>query len=142
MSDGWIKLYRSLLPSPAWRLTTPKQKAVLVTIMLMANYEAQQWIWKGQPFEVQPGQLITSLANLAQVAGVTVQSVRSAIDRLEKIGFLKNKSTKTGRMITIINWCTYQGTNIEANKELIKEPTKNQQTTQHLTISKKKEVRT
>ena len=42
---GWIKLYRVLLDDPVWKLSTPEQKAILVTILLMVNHDPAEWEW-------------------------------------------------------------------------------------------------
>lgn len=127
MSSGWVKLHRSILEDPVWTTATPEQKAVLMTVLLSASHEPRQWAWEGKKFEVQPGQFVTSLSNLATKAGVSIQSVRSAIARFEKLDFLANESTKTGRLISIRKWSTYQDTADTPNKEASKDPTKTQQ---------------
>ena len=122
-NDGWIKLHRCLLDKAAWKLCNEGQKVVLITILMLANREPKRWLWNGEPYECQAGQLITSLPSLADESGVSVQTVRSAITKLEKLGFLTSESGKNGRLITITNWSTYQGANG-------KNPTGNQQTSQ------------
>ncbi|MFL0267237.1 hypothetical protein [Candidatus Clostridium radicumherbarum] len=47
--------------------------------------------------------------------------------RFEKLGFLTNKSTKTGRLITIDNWELYQVELKQTNKGSNKDLTKSQQ---------------
>ena len=124
MTGGWIKLYRSLLHDPVWTTATSDQKAVLMAILLSASHERRQWVWEGRKFEVQPGQLVTSLASLAKTAGVSIKSVRSAIARFEKLDFLANESAKTGRLISIVNWQAYQSSNDEPGKDVGKHPAK------------------
>jgi hypothetical protein len=53
--------------------------------------------------------------------------VRTALDRFEKLGFLTNTSTKTGRLITVLNWEKYQGQGFVSDKGSAKEPTKSRQ---------------
>jgi hypothetical protein len=127
--SGWIKLHRSILDDPVWTTAKPEQKVVLITILVLANHEPRQWTWKGEKFEVRPGQLVTSLSSLAKTAGVSVQSVRSAIARFEKLDFLTNESTKTGRLISIRKWDIYQSIKVSPNKDVNKDPTKHQQLT-------------
>lgn len=127
MDNGWIKLYRSLMYDPVWTSANAEQKVVLVTILLLASHEPRQWVWMGQKFELQPGQFVTSLDSLSRKAGVSIRSVRSAIARFEKLNFLTNKSTKTGRLISIVNWSTYQGPHRVPDKASDKEPTKTRQ---------------
>lgn len=126
---GYIALYRDLLEKPIWLNSTAEQKTILITILLIVNHEAREWEWKGEKFKVMPGQTITSLESIAKIAGkdISIQNVRSAIVRFEKLEFLTNESTKTGRLITVLNWGLYQGDMRKGNKEPNKEVTKSQQ---------------
>lgn len=78
----------------------------------MANHEENDWEWQGKKFKAEPGQFVTSLESIAKTAGkgITIDHVRTAIERFRKLDFLTNKSTKTGRLITIVNWESYQDT--------------------------------
>jgi hypothetical protein len=127
--EGWVKLYRVLLDKPIWVQSTTEQKAVLITVLLMANHQEKEWIWKGERFKAKPGQFISSLENIAQKAGVSIQNVRTAITKFEKLDFLTNVSTKTGRLITLVNWHVYQSKEDEANKDDNKDLTNDQQST-------------
>ena len=129
VNGGWVKLYRELKSKSIWQLSSPEQKVVLITILLLANHEENKWEWKGEQFVCKPGQLITSLNSLVRECGdgVSMQNVRTALDRFEKLGFLTNVSTKTGRLITVLNWEKYQGKDFVSNKGSNKEVTKSQQ---------------
>jgi len=109
--QGWIKLYRELLDKPIWLLSTAGQRSVLIAVLMLANHSAKKWEWKGKPFEVKPGQFITSLPSLARKSGkgTTVQVVRGSLARFSKLGFLTDQSTGSGRLITVVNWGIYQG---------------------------------
>ena len=129
VNGGWVKLYRELKSKSIWQLSSPQQKVVLITILLLANHEENKWEWKGEQFVCKPGQLITSLNSLVRECGegVTIQNVRTALERFEKLGFLTNISTKTGRLISIVNWEKYQGNDFVTNKGSNKDLTKSQQ---------------
>lgn len=88
----------------------------------MANHSSKQWEWLGKKFEVLPGQFITSIDSIKSKAGknISSQNVRTSLKRFEKLGFLTNKSTKTGRLITIVNWAFYQDENSDLTKEVTK----------------------
>lgn len=103
MSTGWVKMHRELLEKGIWQCSTPEQKIVLIVLLLSVNVETKSWNWNGQVMECQPGQLITSLQKLAEKCGngVSVQTIRSALTKFEKFGFLTNESTKHGRLITL-----------------------------------------
>lgn len=127
MQDGWIKLHRCLLDKPIWTKATLEQKVLLTTILLSANHKPKEWEWQGNKFICNPGQFITSLDSLAKKAGVSIQNVRTALARFEKLEFLTNQSTKTGRLITVVNWAFYQAESKEPNREDNKDLTKTQQ---------------
>jgi hypothetical protein len=108
--NNYLFLYRELLDKPIWTNSTSEQRCVLIAILLRANHSPGEWEWKGERYTVQPGQFITSLQKLAERAGkgVSVQNVRSSIKRFKTLGFITDEPTKTGRLITIINWNVYQ----------------------------------
>lgn len=79
--------------------------------------------------------MITSLDSIVEATGdkgkrVSIRNVRTALKLFEdKYGFLTNESTKQGRLITIVNWVLYQGSDSTADKGNDKEVTKDRQTT-------------
>ena len=64
-----------------WKKSTPEQKVVLITILMMANHDKKEWEWQGKRFEIQAGQFITGLDNPAKIAGVSTQNVRTALNK-------------------------------------------------------------
>jgi len=123
---GYIKLHRELLSKSIWLNSTSQQKSILIAVLLSVNFVEKEWEWKGEKFKVSPGQMITSLESIRVKSGkgVSIQNVRTSLVRFEKLQFLTNESTKTGRLITIVNWGTYQfksdDINILSNKDLTK----------------------
>lgn len=129
METGFVALYRKALKSVIWRKSSSEHKVIFITILLLANHKENEWIWQGQKFKCKPGQFVTSLEELAKAAGkdITIQNVRGALKNFEKWEFLTNQSTKTGRLITIVNWHEYQDVKTKSNKEADKGLTKSQQ---------------
>lgn len=129
MSEGYIGLYRCLLDKPIWQRSTPEQKTILITLLLLANHEENEWEWMGQKFKVFPGQFVTSLESITKACGkgISIQNVRSALERFEKLEFLTSGSTKCGRLVTILKWHTYQTELRKGNKDTNKEVTKRSQ---------------
>ena len=126
---GWIKLYRELLDKPIWFESTPEQKVILVTLLLMANHDGRQWEWQGQQYYAGPGQFVTSLSKIAEKSGpgISIKNVRTALARFEKYNFLANQSTKRNRLITINNWAFYQDKDAHGGKDDGKDLAKNGQ---------------
>lgn len=126
--NGWIKLHRCLLEKAAWNCLTAGQKCVMITILLLANREERHWLWKGKKYDLQPGQFITSYKSLAKKADVSVQTVRSALDRLETLEFLTREPTRDSTLISVLNWGVYQGREEELNTPPNTQPTHDQHT--------------
>ena len=128
-TNGWIKLYRDLLDKPIWLLSTPEQKIILITLLLMANHSENEWEFKGARHKVEPGQFITSLDSIKEKAGkgISIQNIRTAIKRFENYEFLTSTPTNKNRLITICNWGSYQAEKNETNKQANKQLTSNQQ---------------
>ncbi len=125
MHRGYIKLWRKLTESNMYKNLNSKQRDILIQCLLMANHQENEWTWGKEIYKCVPGQFITSLDSLKDKCSkdVSVQSVRTSLLKLEQWHFLTNKSTKTGRLITICKWDTYQNVLTTTNKE----PTKSQQ---------------
>lgn len=135
--QGWIKLYRCLIDKPIWACSTPEQKAIFITILLLANHTEKEWEWRGKKFICKPGQFITSSTKLAVASGCTRQNVRTALKRFKNYGFITYESTKSGLLITVVNWEKYQGNNDDLTNELTNRLTNGQPTpNQRLTTTK------
>ena len=139
--NGWIKLHRELLQKPLWLCCSPQQKAVLITLLLMVNHEERKWEWNGKPYLCRPGQCITSLQSLAALCGdgISIKNVRTALEKFEKWGFLANESSKSGRLITVVNWEKYQCQEHQTDKENGKETADGRQADGKEAASNKKE---
>jgi hypothetical protein len=128
--EGWLKLHRELLDKPIWTLSTPEQKTILITLLLMANHDQNKWEFKGQQYICRPGQFITSLESITEKAGkgVSIRNTRTALKRFEKMEFLTNESTKQNRLITICNWPIYQAKKDDTDKQYDNQVTNDRQT--------------
>lgn len=93
----------------------------------MAWHKENEWEWNGKKFKVAPGQFVTSLEKIAKSAGVSIRNVRTALVRFEKLEFLTNESTKSGRLVTVVNWASYQVRKAEGDKDADKGVTKTRQ---------------
>ena len=127
--NGFFTIHRKLFEDPLWLNGTLLQKNLLILCIGKANHEPKQWAWQGKKFEVQRGQFITSLDSLKKEIGRggKTQKIRTALNNLEKYGFLTNESTKTGRLITIVKYSQYQAIKNKSNKANNKDLTKTQQ---------------
>jgi hypothetical protein len=124
--SGWIKLHRKILQNDMYQQLNSKQRDVLITVLLMANYEESEWEYAGEIYKCKPGQFVTSLKSIQQncASDVSIQNIRTALDKFKKWGFLTWEPTNKNRKITITNWEMYQGEADETNKQSNKESNK------------------
>lgn len=111
MNEGWFKIYRCLFKKAIWLNSTPEQKVILITFLGMANHEGKEWEWNGKQFKAEAGQFVASANSIMSKSGVGIsrQNVRTALTKFKKYDFLTYESTKTGILVSIVNWGLYQG---------------------------------
>jgi uncharacterized phage protein (TIGR02220 family) len=122
-SKGYFIIWRCMFDDTLWINGTPAQKILMIICIGKANHEPAEWSWLGEKFAVERGQFITSIDKLKTAMGkhITIQNIRSALNNLEKYHFLTQIATKSGRLITVLNYSKYQlATNIDTNKEVTK----------------------
>lgn len=142
---GFICLWRKTKDDPIWFNSTPEQKVIFITLLFMARWREQKYDIYGDTITLNPGQFITSYSEIKKLTGkgVSMQNVRTGIDRFEKLGFLTREVTKRGSLITIVNWRKYQDMDYETNMESNIELTSHQQgTNKALTLNSHAHKRT
>ena len=99
----WLKLYRSLLE---WEwYTDSKTKDVFLHLLLKANIKTAKF----RGITVHRGQLITSHQSIAQELGMSVRSVRTAINHLKSTGEVTSHPYHDFSLISIQNFDRFQG---------------------------------
>lgn len=144
---GWLKLHRELMDKPIWESSTAAQHSILITLLMMANHKEKEWEFNGKKYKAEPGQFVTSLEAIRKKSGkdVSIQNVRTALVRFEKLEFLTSQSTNRNRLITILNWASYQrkDDNEDIEKTTTQQATQqatNKQLTTNKNVRKKEEV--
>lgn len=140
MNEGWFKIHRGLFKKAIWLNSTPEQKVILITLIGMSNHEGREWEWNGKQFKTEAGQFVTSVNSIIDKAGIGIsrQNVRTALTKFEKYDFLTYESTKTGILVSIVNWGLYQGEKNTVNQAVNQKVTnKSPSYNQPLTTNKK-----
>lgn len=126
----WVKLYEKLSEWGWYK--TPHMVHLFLHLVLRANYKTSVW----RKETIMRGQLLTGLKQLSSETGISAQSLRTCLARLKSTGEITSKSTNKFSIITICNYEHYQekkpGPNTEINKQINKELTSNQQTTNNI----------
>jgi len=125
--SGWIKIHRKFLE---WQWFNKSEAVHLFMYMLLkANHKDGKW----QGIEVKRGQFISSLGNISNATGISIQTIRTILKKLEKTNEIELKSTSQFTIVTISKYDCYQEQNDDTNKPL----TNNQQATnKQLTTNK------
>lgn len=130
MEGNYIRHHRKEMDSYVWSLK-PEYYKVWQTILLNVNWKESTMDFAGEPRTIKPGQMVTGYEDLAQKAGkgVTIQNVRTAIEKFEKTDMVTTKSTNKGTLLTVVNWGEYQKTPNSGNKQTNNQATNEQQST-------------
>lgn len=112
MNSTWIKLYRELT---SWEWYDDiNTSRLFIHLLLIVNFEKKKW--KGNI--INPGETITSYKNLAKQTHLSVQSVRTSLNKLKSTGELTIKTCNKFTLIKLNKWVEYQSTNKQTNKRL------------------------
>jgi len=126
-NGGYVKNWRSIKDWEWYR--TPNMAHLFQHLIREANHEQKRW----QGVQIERGQLVTSLPSLKKETGISVQSLRTCLDRLKSTGEITGISTNRFRIITICNYTHYQSKpnedNSHINRQTNRQLTDKQQTT-------------
>ncbi len=120
-NDGFISLHRSLLD---WEWYGNKNVRMLFIHLLMrVNWKDSRW----QGVEIERGSIVTSYEKLAKETKMSVQEVRTALNKLKSTGEITCKTTNKFTLINVVNFKKFQDKNYKFNKQTNKQLTNNQQ---------------
>ena len=118
--SGWIKLHRQILD---WEWYCDNNSfRVFMHLILTANHKEKRF--KG--IELKAGSVITSRDILAIQTGLSVQQIRTALDKLKSTNEITIETSSKGTIIQLVKYEEYQ---LATNETTIKQPLNNQQTT-------------
>ena len=123
-NNGFIMLHRRLIE---WEwFNDSKVLHVFLYCLMRANHKPNKW----RGINIDTGQFITSRDNIATATGLSVQSIRTALNKLQSTSELTIKTTNRNTVISITNWHLYQQKQSKQPAEQpAQQPTNNQQTT-------------
>jgi len=121
MSDGWVKLHRKMTEWEWYKV--PNMFHLFAHLVMTANHEDGRW----QGNDVKRGQVITGRKSLSEATGISEQSVRTCLSKLELTKEVSVFSTKKYSVITVCNYDIYQEEKKLVNQVLTNsQPTANQ----------------
>jgi hypothetical protein len=117
--SGWIKLHRQFL---SWEWFN-KSEAVHLFMYLLLKANHKDGTWQG--IDIKKGQFITSYGKISSDTGISLQTIRTLLKKLENTNEINTQTTNKYTVITICKYADYQSEESDTNTQL----TNNQQTT-------------
>lgn len=127
--SGWIKLHRQIIDWEWFSDTTTFR--VFLQLLLKANHKEKKY--RGMVLKI--GTVITSREILSFETRLSIQQVRTALDKLKSTNEITIKTSSQGTIIEVVNYAKYQ---LVTNEVTIKEPISNQQVTTNKNEKKEK----
>ena len=109
MGRGWIKLHRQSVDNPLYKVKPFDKWHAWEDILLSVCHEQQEFYSKGELVKLEPGQMITSYATLANRWGWSIGKVRRFLSTLTGTGMSTLTGTQNGTVLTVENWAKFQG---------------------------------
>jgi hypothetical protein len=138
MTEGYIKLYRSLLDNPVMK--NPEIAWLWCILLLSANHKKKSFIFNGKKQVVKAGQLITGRKQLSKLTGLSESKIYRALNYFESEQQIKQQKNNKFTLITILNWSKYQG-NGTAKEQQFEQQMNNQRTTSEQPVNTNKNVK-
>lgn len=115
-SDGWIKVYRSLLYSEIFQ--NEKLLKIFIWCLLKANHKENKVMLGKRSIAVKRGQFIFGRAKAAEELNIAPSTVWDYMKVLEDKKTIKIKSNNKYSLVTIENWRLYQKINKTSDNKL------------------------
>lgn len=129
--SGWIKIHRQILD---WEWYSDINAfRLFMHLILKANHKEKKF--KG--LVLNAGSVVTSRDILAIEIGLSVQQIRTALNKLKSTNEITIKSNSQGTVIEIVNYSKYQ---LSTNESTIEQPINNHQTTTNNNVNKERSI--
>lgn len=127
--SGWIKLHRQITD---WEWYDDHNTfRLFMHLLLKANHKERNY--RGVKIEV--GCIMTGRELLSKETGLSVQQIRTCLERLKSTNEITIKSDKQGTIIQVVKYKDYQ---VTTNESTTHQPTSNQQITTNKNVKKEK----
>jgi len=133
--SGWIKIHRKFLD---WEWFNKSEAVHLfMYLVLKANHKEGQW----QGIDINKGQFVTSFGKISADTGISLQTIRTLLKKLEKSNEINIQTTNKFSIITICKYECYQNeTEVNDTKVTSKQQTTNKQLTTNKNNKNNKEI--
>lgn len=124
--SGWVKLHRKLLDNPVV-CKDAEHLAIWMYLLLNATHTNYDSIFKGERITLTPGQLITGRKSISSVLKINENKVQRVLKTFENEQQIEQQTSNQNRLITILNWNSYQGVEQQSEQQVNNERTTSEQ---------------
>ena len=129
--SGWIKIHRKILD---WEWYDDSNTfRLFMHLLLKANHKDKKY----RGIVVKTGSILTGRDLLSMETGLSVQQVRTCLERLKSTNEITINSGRQGTIIQIVKYKDYL---VSTNDSTVNQPQDNQQVTTNKNIKNNKEV--
>jgi uncharacterized protein (UPF0297 family) len=106
MSEGYIKLYRSLKDKGYYK--NSKYVHLWIYLLLKASYTEIEYLFENKMYHLIPGQLITGRKIISKETGISETTIERILTCFENEQQIEQQKNNKFRIISILNWSMYQ----------------------------------
>lgn len=135
--DGWISVHRKIQENWIWNCKEPYDKrSAWIDLLLSVNHKKASVNFDNEIYEIEPGQMITSLTKLAKKWRWSRHKVSDYLSTLEKERMLVQVRDNKKTLISIENYGKYQcrKENSYMSEDILQERTTDMSRTQTIMI--------
>lgn len=138
--SGYIKLFRSLKDQPWYH--DSQAVHLFVHCLLEATHQGREYIVKGKPVTLKPGQFITGRNRLSAQTGINESKIQRLLKMFENCKQIEQQMNSANRCISILNWQKFQNSEQQMNSErTANEQQVNSSRTQNKNVKNDKKVK-
>jgi len=108
---GWTKTHRKILDNPIFK--KPELFQLFSYCVLMANHIDKKIIMNGNEITVERGSFVTGRKVMANDTGQGESAIYKRLKVLENLKMISVKSNNRFSVLRVLNYCIYQGSDIE-----------------------------
>lgn len=105
--EGWISLHRKILDNPIV-CKDSDYFSIWCYLLLNATHKEQDKMFANKRITLKKGQLITGRKKIAEQFSVSESKVQRILKKLEIEQQIEQQTCSANRLITILNWQSYQ----------------------------------
>lgn len=117
MKTGWFKFYRKALDNPIVSKDSD-HLAIWVWLLTEAYVFPCDRLFGKERITVNPGQLITSAEQIGRELKCSESKVKRVLKAFESDRQIEQRSTRYGRLITILRWDEYQSSERQDERQV------------------------